>query len=626
MADQSSVSDLRAAIDESIAAGDRAEAVYLLGRLWHEHGGPTQAGFVTGRWASLDAGPSRRATTMAVLRSFTVEPLVPIVRAGAAVADIDLTVHVGDFNTYAQEILDPASQLYTAWSPDIVVLAVHTRDIAPELWSGFGELDGDGVDAVVDRVTAELGSLVQTFRQRSAAHLVVHGLEQPADLAFGVADRRAGRGQAAAIADINRRLAEQLDGVRDGYFLDYDAVVARAGREAMLDERKWAIMRMPISSPFLIHVADEWLRFVHPLVGRVAKVLAVDLDNTLWGGTIGEDGLDGIALDAEGKGAPYIALQRALLDLRARGVLLAVCSKNNHDDAVEVLDGHPEMLLRSKDFHAIKANWDDKASNLLAIAADLNVGIDSIAFLDDNPAERSFVARQLPMVSVLPVADDPAAYAPAVRRSPLFERLSLSTEDRQRSEYYERERERGEAMAGAATLEGFLESLRTRVDIFPAASDDVARVAQLTQKTNQFNVTTRRYTEAQIAAMVDDEAWRVYALRAADRFGDHGLVGVGLVESTGDQWRIDTFLLSCRVIGRQVETALIHVISADAAEGGAGLVGEFSPTAKNAPAADFYDRHGFTPIDDEGDVRRWVWAAGRGPIDPPTWIEIGVNP
>jgi FkbH-like protein len=179
-------------------------------------------------------------------------------------------------------------------------------------------------------------------------------------------------------------------------------------------------------------------------------------------------------------------------------------------------------------------------------------------------------------------------------------------------------------LAGAATLEDFLESLRTRVEIFAARAEDIPRVAQLTQKTNQFNVTTRRYTEPQIAAMVDDPAWRVYALKAADRFGDHGLVGVALVEGSGDDWRIDTFLLSCRVIGRHVETALIHAISADASNVGSGLVGEFSPTAKNAPAADFYDRHGFTPIDGEGDVRRWVWAAGRGTIDPPTWIEIGV--
>jgi FkbH-like protein len=307
-------------------------------------------------------------------------------------------------------------------------------------------------------------------------------------------------------------------------------------------------------------------------------------------------------------------------------VLLAVCSKNNHDDAVEVLDGHPEMLLRSKDFHAIKANWDDKATNLMAIAAELNVGVDSIAFLDDNPAERSFVGRQLPMVTVLPVADDPAAYAPAVRRSPLFERLSLSEEDRQRSGYYERERQRSAALAGAATLEGFLESLRTRVDIFAAGAEDIPRVAQLTQKTNQFNVTTRRYTEPQIAAMVDDEAWAVYALRAADRFGEHGLVGVALVDRGGDDWRVDTLLLSCRVIGRQVETALIHVLSTEASARGAGLIGEFSPTAKNAPAADFYDRHGFMLIDGEGELRRWRWAAERGVIDAPAWIEIASRP
>ena len=382
-------------------------------------------------------------------------------------SDIDLTVHVGDFNTYAQEILDPASPLYTSWNPDIVVLAVHTRDIAPELWNGVrrarrrrgrrGRRPGDRRARIARR---------RRSVARSAPTSSCTAWSSPPTSRLGA--RRSAQPRAARPARSPRSIAgspssstacaASLPRLRR-------ASSPSAGARRWFDERKWAIMRMPISSPHLVRVADEWLRFVHPLVGRVAKVLAVDLDNTLWGGIDRRGRPRRHRPRRRGRRARRSSpLQRALLDLRARGVLLAVCSKNNHDDARRGRSTATRRCCCGR-----RTSTPSRPTGTTRRAT---------CWRDRRRPERRHRRDRLPRrqpgraqprrpaaagwSSVLPVADDPAAFAPAVRRSPLFERLSLSDEDRQRSEYYERERERAEAMAGAATLEGFLESLRTR--------------------------------------------------------------------------------------------------------------------------------------------------------------------
>ncbi len=615
----------RRAVDGAVEAQDWSEVGAALRRLWRTHAGVSQAGFVLGRIAQLPPGWAPRGGRLTVLRSFTIEPLVPVLRAAAAVEGIDLDVTVGGFNTYAQEILDPGSLLYTEWKPDIVVLAVQTRDVAPELWAGAVSPDvtlDNG--AIAARVASELCSLIGALRQRSSAQVLVHGLELPAAPALGIADRAHPDGQTAAVVAINLELTavcERLDGV---HYVDFDSFVADCGRASLFDEAKWDAMRAPVRSGHLPGLAALWMRFIAPLLGRSAKVLVVDLDNTMWGGVVGEDGMDGLVIGPDGPGRHHLALQRALIALRTRGILLAVCSKNDHGDAVAALDGHPEMLLRSKDFAAVRINWDDKPSNLRSIAAELNLGLDSIAFLDDNPAERSVVSRLLPEVMVLEADDDPAGLARAVLSSPLLERISITAEDARRSELYAIERERAALQSSAATIEEFLVALETHVSMSEVVDRDVPRAAQLAQKTNQFNMTTRRYTEAQIAAMMRAEDRSVHVIRARDRYGDHGLVGLVVVADEATDWTIDTLLLSCRVIGRDIDRAILHVLSRRAAAAGASrLVGRFEPTAKNAPAAGCYEKAGFVVT--SGDADRgstWTWDLSRGAVDAPAWVGI----
>lgn len=568
--------------------------------MWREEAGPAVASFVVSTYDKIREQLPLRRCRWAVVRSFTVEPLLPLLRAGAYAAGIALDTHVGEFNAWAQEMLDPESALYK-FQPDVVVLAVLARELA------------------LENALERLSGAIAAFRRHSNAALIVHTLEQPVVPAAGVLDAQLANGEAETIRAINRGLGELAAQHRGVYLLDYDALAARHGRERWGDERKWLTARLPIASANLPHLAAEWLRFLHPLTGKSAKCVAVDLDNTLWGGVVGEDGMHGIKLGQEYPGAAFQQVQRALRDLAKRGILLAICSKNNPADAMEALSGHSGMILQPRDFATMRINWNPKAQSLREIAEELNIGLDSMAFLDDNPVERQHVREQAPEAIVLELPQDPMLFARAIRDCPWFERLALSEEDRQRGEYYAAQRERAELERTVTSKEDFYRSLEQVCEITPVNGATLARVAQLTQKTNQFNLTTKRYTEQQISALSEEGSWRVWGLRVKDRYADNGLVGVAISKLEDGVCEIDTFLMSCRVIGRTVETALLAKIAADAKERGAStLRGRFLPTKKNAPAAEFYREHGF----EEGGEGAWSLDLREKTIAMPEWITI----
>lgn len=616
------ISNLRGAIEGALQESHWNSAAARLGELWRAESSSATAAFVVSRFEKLREKIPLTPVRLAILRSFTVEPIVPLLRAEAFCFGMDLAVHIGDFNAYAQEILDSESSLY-AFSPNLVILAVETRDIAPDLWQDYAHLSEDGLTKAVQRVSQSFEQYMREFRGRSQAALIVHTLEQPAHTALGVLDAQRQSSQAEMVRQLNRDLVAAAGGMRGVYVLDYDALVARHGRLRWRDERKWLMARLPISADRMIELAREWMRFLVPLTGRTAKALVVDLDNTLWGGVIGEDGMTGIKLSAEYPGAAYQSLQRAMLDLTRKGILLAICSKNNPDDALEVLEKHPGMVLRPQHFAAMRISWNDKSQGLREIASELNIGTDSLAFLDDNPFEREQVRGAVPEVMVIDLPSDPLQYATVVRDHPAFERLSLSREDQQRTTFYAEQRERTQAEQKFQSKEDFYRFLEQRAEIATISPATLARISQLTQKTNQFNVTTRRYAEQQISELAATPSCQVLSIRVRDRFGDHGLVGVAITRDEGEVCEIDSFLLSCRVIGRTVETALLaHLADRAAARGRQRLVGWFRPTKKNAPARDFYKQHGFEVDHENGDGALWSLDLTKQRIASPEWVKV----
>ncbi len=614
--------NLRTEVDRLLAEGAIEAASRRLTELWRREPGSATASFVASRIDQLRDKLALTKFKLAIVRSFTVEPIVPLLRAEAFAFGIDFEVHVGDFNTYVQDIVDANSSLYRL-APNAVVLAVRTEDVAPELAHQFADLASEAARQAADRVASSYEQWINSFRRHSQAALIVHSLARPNRPSFGVLDSQSETGQSGLIRHINSELRRIAGSHRGIYVLDYDALVARYGSEHWHDERKWLMARLPISADHLLPMAREWMRFLVPLTGRTAKALVVDLDNTLWGGVIGEDGMTGIKVGPEHPGAAFQSLQRALLDLSRRGILLAICSKNNLDDAMEALDKHPGMLVHSNNFAAVRINWGDKSQNIREIAQELNIGTDSLAFLDDNPFEREQARAALPEITVIDIPQNPGEYAAIVRDCPVFERLTLSDEDQQRTAMYAEQRQRADAEHSFQSKEDFFRFLEQEAELCPVSDLTLARIAQLTQKTNQFNLTTRRYSEAQIAEMAKQPGWNIFSIRVRDRFGDHGVVGVAIAHDQGEQCEVDTFLLSCRVIGRTVETALLaHIAKSAVKRGCKRLVGWFLPTKKNAPARDFYPQHQFELVEQNRDGSLWSLDLTRQEVAFPEWVKL----
>lgn len=615
---------IREEIDNMLGSGDVSNAYPLLKRVWESSPGPSTGNFVISRFLKMKPELALASCRIAFLRSFTIEPATSLLKAALCVKGIDLVEYVSDFNAYAQEIIDEKSKLYS-FSADIIILTVQTRDILPDIWTRFTDLPNDKIDSSVKQVINDFRSWVKTLRSRTKASLILHTMELPSFPNHGVIDNGLESSQYQAISCINKELHSLSREFPNVYALDYNALVARHGRNNWHDEQKWLSMRMPIAADYLNHLVTEWLRYILPLRGKTCKALVTDLDNTLWGGVIGEDGPSEIQIGLNYPGSAYQALQRVMLDLQARGIILSICSKNNYDDVIDVINDHEGMLLRTHHFAAIRVNWQNKADNLIEIAEELNISLDAIAFMDDNPFECQLVRNQLPEVTVIELPKDPVKYAQRLREEPVFETLSLSSEDRERGHYYNKKRKRSDLKETASSLEEFYFSLQMVANIELVTPASIARISQLTQKTNQFNLTTHRYNEQQIHDMAMNKNQPVFTMRSQDRFGDNGIVGAAIISLEGDVCEIDTFLLSCRVIGQTLETALLATIIEEAIKKNMKKIrGWFLPTPRNLPAKDFYKSSGFTLVSEENGKSCWELELADNKLKSPPWVKRNI--
>lgn len=538
---------------------------------------------------------------LAVLASSTAAHLLPALRIAALRRGIYLQVYETAYGQYFQEVLDTSSPLHR-FSPEVVLLALDSRHVIGHIENGNGTGASD--------TGRKLSELWERIRSAFGCQVIQQTLLPLFPGLIGSNEHRLDISRRWRVSAFNHCLRQYADSAGVD-LLAVDASIEQHGIRAWYDDALWHRAKQEIHPAAAPMYGDLALRLIAAQRGRSSKCLVLDLDNTLWGGVVGDDGLDGIVLgQGSALGEAYIEFQRWLADQVRRGAVLAVCSKNDEANALLPFERHPEMVIKRSDVSAFVANWDDKATNLRRIADRLNLGLDSFVFVDDNPFERNIVRRELPAVAVPELPEDPALYASCLADAGYFEALSVTADDLARTQQYQANVQREMLRARATDLENYLASLRMQLFAKSLENLDLKRVVQLINKTNQFNLTTRRYSEAEVEALMGLNNVIVLHFRLIDSLGDNGIISVIIArvdEMNPTRMIIETWLMSCRVLGRQVENACMNVLAGIARRLNINeILGEYIPTAKNNVVREHYRKLNFTPLQDtENEGRMW---------------------
>ena len=539
---------------------------------------------------------------LAVLAQNTTDYLAPAIRAACARHGLLATLYVPAYGQAGQDVMQSTSGLYE-FKADAALIAESPYSLGLATSTADPETARQAVESALRLIELR----IKTLQDAGISAVIVQTLPVPAEPWCGHYDRRVAGSVSGQISAFNAGLAPLAETMSATIF-DVDMLASLVGRDQWFDQAEWNRTKSPFSLTFVPLYAEHLARIVAAIRGKSRKCLVLDLDNTCWGGVIGDDGLDGIRIgQGSAEGEAHLAVQNYALSLKARGIVLAVCSKNEELAAKKPFEEHPDMALRLDDFGVFAANWNDKASNLAHIAKTLNIGTDALVFLDDNPAERARVRQMLPEVAVPELPEDPSTFASMLAQGGYFETISLTADDLQRAEQYRANAARKVSLEMIGDYDSYLRSLEMHCDIRPFDEIGRSRISQLVNKSNQFNLTTHRYTESDISAFQDDPNVFDMQVRLVDRFGDNGMISVLIFRKHPTYWHCDTWLMSCRVLGRRVEEAVLAVVATAALQAGAKtLLGDYLPTKKNMMVAEHFGKLGFEKIEEMGDgATRW---------------------
>jgi len=552
---------------------------------------------------ALKISSAAKVIRIALLADCATQHLATIMRAIAARNGVQAELYEGNYDGVDLEILDPNSALY-AFAPQYVVILLSSEKLKARLYAS-----GDR-RTFADETVGRLENLWGAFRAHSQATIIQSTFVLPSERAFGNYELKVADSVGSIFTEINYRLAVKARETKNVLLNDVDFLAAAIGRAQWLDARMWNMAKTPCRLEHVPLLAQSLLDTMFAASGLIVKCVVLDLDNTLWGGVIGDDGLEGIALGEFDEGEAFVGLQKFIRELKRRGIILAVVSKNEHANAVLPFREHPHMALKEEDISVFVANWDNKADNIRLIQKTLNIGFDSLVFLDDNPFERNIVREFLPEVVVPELPEDPSLYLQSLADLNLFETASFSEADVQRADQYREEAQRELTKTHFTDINDYLTSLGMEIRLERFNAFNLPRIAQLIQRSNQFNLMTRRYGEAACEAMMKDPSLAPLTLRLADKFGDYGLISVVILKHAGEALEIDEYLMSCRVLQRGVESFTINNIFAYAARLGAKRVtGHYLPTAKNDMVKGFFKSFGFEKVaEGDGGASKWALA------------------
>lgn len=545
-----------------------------------------------------------RKVKVAVLGTWNTTEFAQYFRLAAARCGISVTLQEAPFDQYFNYTLDSTSELYRG-NPDVVLLCPDYRAV--------------GLGLFTDSPASELENLVsrwclvwEALRKNSSASIIQQGIPVPSFDALGHIGTGLGGSRTSLLGRLNVLLAQKAQKLGIA-FVHADGIAAKFGKADWFDDRNWYWAKIAMSSRAFPELARHTSAVLAATLGLSRRCLILDLDNTLWGGVIGDDGLGGIKLGGGADGEAFKDFQRVIKSLGDRGIVLAVCSKNTLEIAQEPFKEHPEMILKLDDIAVFEAGWDAKSVAIERISSALDLGLSSLTFVDDNPYEREQVRQALPQVDVIDLPEDVASYARVLLEYPYFEMSSFTAEDRSRGEQYRARGALKQLHQKATSLEEYQSRLNMVATIGPVNEMNIERVVQLINKTNQFNLTTRRRNRIELEQLKGRDDVEILQVRLRDCFADHGLIAVAIAVQIGETVEIDTLLMSCRVIGRNVEQVVINDILLRARNRGcSAVIGKFHPTQRNALVANFYRDMGFEEkVSDE---------------DPITWIRLLEEP
>jgi len=550
--------------------------------------------------------PSSESVRIAFLGNHTVEPLPRYVTVAAAARGLGTTSQVGRYNQFMQDVLDLDAET-VRFDPQLLFLSLSLRTLAPRVFFEFLALSTEEKKRERERILDLFRDWIGAAKTTTKATLLIANPVRPIYLQAGLADNDLESSEAGFYRDLDADLQQLCRGDGRAFLFDLDRTLSASGKAAGHDPKLYYLAKMEWSESALPAIAHEIARYVHALRRPARKCLVLDLDDTLWGGVVGEDGARGLKVGpGDPVGEAFSEIQQLVLGYKQRGVLLALCSKNNESDAREAFQERPEMPLSWEDFTVTEVNWSPKHESLGRIAESLQIGTDALVFVDDNPVECDLVRNMLPEVCTVELSGEPSTRPDRLRSLTEFDQLHLTAEDLEKSSQYAASARRESDRNSAGDLQSFLESLETTVLFGEARPSHLDRVHQLFTKTNQFNLTTQRYDRGEVERFWEDEKFDLLVGRVSDRFGDLGLVVVCLVELRGAEARLDSFILSCRVMGRGVETSVINTLkNRYLLDGGMGLMtGSFDPTSKNMPVETLYETQGFTLLEDGSETGR----------------------
>ena len=555
-----------------------------------------------------------------ILSSFTINGLKETIQVKSADKNIDCTTYVGAYNQYNQEILNVESNLYK-FSPDITFLIIDTQNILGDFFYFPYDVSILERKNFVEKKLKELQTLIDIFTSNTKSKLIIANFNIPTYSPYGIFETKTEYGFHQMVEDLNRKLSNNVAKSNSVYVYDFNRFILKYGENNIFDSKQFFFGDMKIALDYIPHLANDLMSYVTAHLGLSKKCIVLDLDNTLWGGVIGEDGFNGIMLGPEPPGNTYVEFQRVLLSLFQRGIILAINSKNNKDDVLKVIEEHPYMILKKEHFASMRINWNDKVSNIKEIAHELNISADSMVFFDDDPVNREFMKLNMPQILTVDLPLDSSQYVQTIKQMNEFDVLNITAEDITRGKMYVEQQKRNNFEQATPNLESFLKNLELKILIKNSNEFTIPRISQLTLKTNQFNLTTKRYQESDIKKISDNDKYIVGCAQVEDKFGDNGITGVFIVNKTNSQeWFIDTFLLSCRVMGRDVEKAILGHIINRAKEDNVELIKtQFLSSQKNKPIEDFLPNCGFKK---DGDY--WYYSL-KTPFIIPTYLEVNIE-